>query len=163
MLTTFSEIMQICPPPSSQSAMVRDPNIQCAPVVAGSLRFVPDLLALPYLHDSVLLQHVRQNYAQDLIYVCVMAPPGWGPVLFGLGETWTVNRCVCISMQSNASKCSQMPQMLQCFKLTSTRNRGDVSCWNIAIFSPSRFSEILLATRHGRLLSNLFIPLLAHK
>ena len=44
------------------SFLPQDVHTQCAPLVKGSLDPIPDLLALPYLHDSVLLQHIRQNY-----------------------------------------------------------------------------------------------------
>ena len=44
----------------------------------GSLEFVRDLLSLPYLHDSVLLQHVRQNYWRDIIYTNI------GPIVLAL-------------------------------------------------------------------------------
>eukprot|EP01064_Diplonema_japonicum_P021095 TRINITY_DN3064_c0_g1_i1.p1 TRINITY_DN3064_c0_g1~~TRINITY_DN3064_c0_g1_i1.p1 ORF type:complete len:1943 (+),score=580.53 TRINITY_DN3064_c0_g1_i1:61-5889(+) len=41
---------------------------ELAPVVEGSLEEVGDLIDMPYLHEAVLLHHIRKRYWEDLVY-----------------------------------------------------------------------------------------------
>eukprot|EP01059_Diplonema_ambulator_P036879 TRINITY_DN9461_c0_g1_i1.p1 TRINITY_DN9461_c0_g1~~TRINITY_DN9461_c0_g1_i1.p1 ORF type:complete len:1898 (+),score=795.66 TRINITY_DN9461_c0_g1_i1:54-5747(+) len=41
---------------------------ELAPVMEGSLEKVNDLIDMPYLHEAVLLHHIRKRYWEDLVY-----------------------------------------------------------------------------------------------
>eukprot|EP00754_Rhynchopus_humris_P013388 Rhum_TRINITY_DN14325_c26_g1::Rhum_TRINITY_DN14325_c26_g1_i1::g.82984::m.82984 len=49
-----------------------------APVVEGSLDEVNDLIDMPYLHEAVLLHHIRKRYWQDLVFTNI------GPIVLAI-------------------------------------------------------------------------------
>ena len=49
-----------------------------APVVDGSLDEIRDLIDMPYLHEAVLLHHIRKRYWEDMVYTNI------GPIVLAV-------------------------------------------------------------------------------